>query len=382
MGGIGGANRRQYETGARNNMLVHDILRTPRPRFVCLAAAAILLALASPALAQWDAEDSGTRSSLRAVHSAGPGVVWASGTKGVVLRSEDDGYVWQQCAIPPDAASLDFRGLWGWDADHAIAMSSGSGADSRLYETTDGCAHWHLLLTNREPAGFWDAIAFWDEQQGMLLGDPVNGRFTILRTNDGGRHWTQDESAGLEADSRGESIFAASNSALALSPDGMSASFVTGGPGGSRMFRFHSGVHGQPARWTSVKLPFSQNTEASGLFSSGFRDSKHGVAVGGDYKQPSKRENTAAWTSDGGLTWSAASEPCAGYRSAVSWDQDFQVWIAVGPNGSDVSYDDGKTWKQFDKAGWNALSLPWVVGPDGRIAMLNQSAIERHKSSE
>ncbi|HEX4232514.1 MAG TPA: hypothetical protein VHZ07_27885 [Bryobacteraceae bacterium] len=338
-------------------------------------ATAIVLALASPALAQWDAENSGAKSSLRAVHSAGPGVVWASGTKGVVLRSEDDGYLWQPCAIPPDAGNLDFRGLWAWDAGHATVMSSGRGSDSRLYETTDGCAHWHLVFTNREPSGFWDAIAFWNRQQGMLLGDPVNGRFTILRTNDGGQHWTQDEGAGLEADPRGESVFAASNSALAVGPGQMSAYFVTGGPGGSRMFHFHAGVSGQPGRWTSVKLPLSQNTETSGLFSIAFRDSKHGVAVGGDYKQPNQREKTTAWTSGGGLTWTVASEGCSGYRSAVAWDQNLKAWIAVGPNGSDVSRDDGKTWKRFDKAGWNALSLPWAVGPDGRIAMLNESSI-------
>jgi photosystem II stability/assembly factor-like uncharacterized protein len=252
-----------------------------------------------------------------------------------------------------------------------------------LYETTDGCAHWHLVFTNQEAAGFWDAIAFWNQQQGMLLGDPVNGRFMIFRTNDGGRHWSHDESAGLEADPGGESAFAASNSALALSPDGMSAYFVTGGPGGFRIFHFHPGVRGQPGSWTSVKLPLSHNSETAGIFSIGFRDSRHGVVVGGDYKQPNQRENTAAWTSDGGLTWAAASDPPSGYRSAVAWDQNSQVWIAVGPNGSDVSFDDGKVWRQFDKAGWNALSLPWVVGPDGRIGMLNESALKRvHKSPE
>lgn len=343
----------------------------------------MLLALASPADAQWDAEDSGTKSSLRAVHNAGPGVVWASGTNGVVLRSEDDGYLWQQCAVPPDAGKFDFRGLWGWDANHAIAMSSGPGSDSRLYETTDGCAHWHLVLTNQDPAGFWDAIAFWNQRQGMLLGDPVSGRFTIFRTNDGGSHWARDQSDGLEADPRGEGAFAASNSALALSANETSASFVTGGPNGSRIFYFRPGVRGQPGSWNSVKSPLSQNTQTAGLFSIGFRDAKHGVAVGGDFKQPNQRENTTLWTSDGGSTWTTASEPCSGYRSAVAWDQDFQLWIAVGPNGSDVSYDDGKTWKQFDKAGWNALSLPWAVGPDGRIGMLNDSVLARpHKSPQ
>jgi photosystem II stability/assembly factor-like uncharacterized protein len=354
---------------------VHRI--TARHRFLGLAATSILLALASSALAPWDAENSGTRSNLRAVHNTGLSVAWASGTNGVVLRSEDNGYLWQQCAIPPDAGNLDFRGVWGWDANHVIAMSSGPGSGSRLYESTDGCAHWHLLFTNPQPAGFWNAIAFWNQQQGMLLGDPLNGRFSIFRTNDGGRHWLRDESVGLEADPRGESAFAASNSALALGPDGMSAYFATGGPGGFRIFHFHPGVRRQPGKWTSVKLAVSHTSETAGIFSIGFRDSRHGVAVGGDYKRPNQRENTAAWSSDGGLTWAAASGTPSGYRSAVGWDQNLQVWIAVGTNGSDVSYDDGKTWTQFDKAGWNALSLPWVVGPEGRIGMLNESALKR-----
>src|ERR1700761_7323294 len=134
-----------------------------------IVATAILLSFAASGLAQWDAEDSGTHASLRGIHNAGPGVAWASGTNGVVLRSEDDGYLWQQCAVPPDAAKLDFRGVWAWDANHAIAMSSGPGPSSRLYETSDGCAHWRLLFTNPDSTGFWDAIAFWNRQQGVLL---------------------------------------------------------------------------------------------------------------------------------------------------------------------------------------------------------------------
>ncbi len=336
----------------------------------------VLLALAFPAPAQWNAGNSGTKSSLRAVHSASPGIAWASGTNGVVLRSEDDGFLWQQCAIPPAAANLDFRGIWGWDADRAIVMSSGAGAASRLYETTDGCAHWQSVFTNPEPTGFWDAIAFSNKQQGILLGDPVNGRFTIFRTGDAGRHWSPDQSAALAASSQ-ESAFAASNSALALTPDGLHAFFVTGGPGGSRIFQSSAGA--PPEKWTSAKLPFPSNNETSGMFSIAFRGRMHAVVVGGDYKQPNRTDNTAAWTSDGGSTWHPASHPPSGYRSAVAWDKQARCWIAVGSNGSDVSRDDGKTWKLFDKAGWNALSLPWAVGSDGRIAMLDESALNAHQ---
>lgn len=330
-----------------------------------------LFVVALPAFTQWNAEDSGTTSSLRAVHSAGPGVAWASGTNGVVLRSEDNGYLWQQCAIPPDAGKLDFRGLWAWNANHAIVISSGTGPASRLYETTDGCAHWTLLYTDPDSEGFWDAIAFSD-QRGMLLGDPVRGSFTVFTTNDGGHRWSRDNSGGLAADAHGEGVFAASNSALFLGPGGFGAFFVTGGPGASRVF------HQQGGDWTSVKLPRTHSADAAGMFSIAFRDAKHGVAVGGDYQHPNERQDTAIWTSDGGLNWTVASDLPAGFRSAVAWDPNVDAWIAVGTNGSDVSYDDGKTWKQFDKEAWNALSLPWAVGPKGKIAMLDESTLKRH----
>ncbi|MBV9759147.1 MAG: hypothetical protein JO340_01170 [Acidobacteriaceae bacterium] len=340
----------------------------------------VLALMAAPVLllAQWDAEDSNTKASLRGIHRAGPGVAWASGTGGVILRSEDDGYLWQQCAAveasPGDAAKLDFRGVWAWDANHAIAMSSGPGKESRVYETLDGCAHWRLLSVNTDPEGFWDAIAFWNEHEGVLLGDPVKGRFVILRTSDGGKHWRRDDAPRLEADPRGEGAFAASNSALALGMDGKSIYFATGGEGGARVFRFARDGGSGSGHWSAARLPFTHRGEGAGVFSLAFRDGRHGVAVGGDYTHAGQREDTAAWTEDGGATWRRASEMPAGYRSAVEWDAELRAWIAVGPNGSDVSFDDGATWKAFDGSGWNALSLPWAVGAAGKIARLGGAA--------
>jgi hypothetical protein len=139
---------------------------------------------------------------------------------------------------------------------------------------------------------------------------------------------------------------------------------------GSRIFRFHSSVTDNSSNWTYRNLPLAHGSDGAGAFSIVFRDSRHGIAAGGDYKQPDRREGTAAWTSNGGLRWSAAAEPPAGYRSAVAWDEKLNRWVAVGPNGSDVSSDDGKTWKKLDSSGWNALSLPWAAGADGKIAAL------------
>lgn len=344
---------------------------------------AICICTLSPlALGQWiPTESSVTDAGLRGVHNAGKGVIWASGTGGTVLRSEDDGFVWQKCALPPEARKLDFRGVWAWDANHAIVMSSGPGDASRLYETLDGGANWRLLFANPDPTGFWDGIAF-SGKGGMLVGDPVDGRFTVFETGDLGQHWTRATDERLAANPKGEGIFAASNSSLTARQGSANFAFATGGLSGSRFFvlnrfLFISGPGNHEIRtWLSTVLPLATGTESSGAFSTDFRTMGIGVAVGGDYKQPDKTDGTAAYTSDGGAHWAKSTKPPSGFRSAVAWESNCQCWIAAGTNGSDVSFDDGKTWQPFDRGNWNALSLPWIVGPKGRIARLDEQRLK------
>lgn len=122
-------------------------------------------------------------------------------------------------------------------------------------------------------------------------------------------------------------------------------------------------------------MPLASGTDSSGVFSIAFRDKKHGIAVGGDYRKTEDPAGSAAWTSDGGRHWTAAAKLPHGFRSAVVWLADAKVWVAAGPNGSDVSRDDGKTWQPLDNGNWNALSLPFAVGPKGRIGRLDPKAV-------
>src|SRR5580698_3250549 len=114
----------------------------------CLLLAVSLSSPAQTKSSPWTMQNSGTTASLRGVHSVGNGIAWASGTDGTVLRTEDGGYVWQKWAVPKGAEKLDFRGIWAWDAQTAIVMSSGPGDASRIYKTTDGCKTWALKYTN------------------------------------------------------------------------------------------------------------------------------------------------------------------------------------------------------------------------------------------
>ena len=337
----------------------------------------------------WVMEQSGTTAGLRGIHAAGGGVAWASGTNGTVLRTEDGGYEWQSCGMPPEAEKLDFRGIWAWGDNTAIVMSSGTGDLSRLYKTTDGCSHWTLLYTNPDKEGFWDAVVFLSRQRGYLLGDPVGGRFAFFTTNNGGVAWTRSSTEGLAASPGAAGVFAASNSSL-LGSEREPTAFGTGGAMYyAQQFSAPSRLPGPPGTyvsrklWTHVMVPLANDGDTAGIFSLGWREGAtpgYGsmlVAVGGDYTKPDVSAGTAAWSSDGGKTWTAAAKPPHGFRSAVAWDADLKAWIAAGTNGSDISWDDGRTWVPLDDGTWNALSLPWVVGPGGRIAKLDPGKLPK-----
>jgi photosystem II stability/assembly factor-like uncharacterized protein len=330
---------------------------------ICLLSA-VAVAQTATHSGPWVLEESNSTAGLRGICSLGTGVVWASGAGGTILRSEDTSYLWQTCTIPPGANKLDFRSIWAWDENNALALSSGPGDQSRLYKTTDGCSSWKLLLTNQDQRGFWDGLLFLDRQRGVIYGDPspVPGRtnhvrFGLLVTDDEGNTWTP--AADLEP-LPGESMFAASNSAMTAN-----GNQIWLGTSKARVLRT-----GDLTDWQSAKTPLASGKDSSGVFSVAFRDQKHGVVVGGDYRKPEDATGTAAYTSDGGQHWSAPRKPPHGYRSAVAWDEKNRAWITVGTNGSDISFDDGVTWQWLDSGNWNALSLPWAVGPNGQIGKL------------
>jgi photosystem II stability/assembly factor-like uncharacterized protein len=310
--------------------------------------------IAPQARAQWTLQESHSTASLRGIQSVGQGIAWASGTGGTVLRTVNGGQMWEACAVPSGAEKLDFRAVQAFDADTAIVMSAGTGDLSRLYKTTDGCRSWTLLFSNPDKTGFWDGLQFSGRSFGALIGDPVEGSFPIFTTNDGGGTWKRQ---GVVAE-KSQSLFAASNTSLIIVED-RKICIVTGG--GKTAF-IADGV--------SSDLPLASGAAAGGfsIASRGVGAQRVFVAVGGDYKQADQTSGTAAYrTTDG--KWHPADAPPHGYRSAVVYDSAAKVWIAVGPNGTDSSADDGRNWKAVSdpEHNWNALSLPFVVGSKGRI---------------
>ncbi len=331
--------------------------------FRLLFVLAAISASGAASAQSWTPQTSNTTVALRGISAVSPMVAWASGAKGTFLRTTDGGATWTPNVVP-GAADADFRAVHAFSEKSVFLMSAGTGPLSRLYQTDDGGVKWNLVMVDPDPKGFWDGIAFWDRMHGILLGDPLNGRFEIWTTSDGGDTWKQQK--GPQALEK-EGTFAASNSSLIVR-GAHDAWFATGGPDGARIL--HSEDDGKT--WTAVKTPVRHDSDNAGIFSLAFSDARHGVAVGGDYSKPKEATSVIAITSDGGKSWTAPASSPSGYRSAVAYVEPEKLWIASGPSGSDVSLDDGKTWKSFDTGNYNAIgfvgSSGWAVGQKGVIA--------------
>lgn len=257
---------------------------------VSIAAAAQSQVPMPHTLSAWQMQNSGSTASLRGIDTVDGTVAWASGTEGTVLKTTDGGAHWQKCSVPDEAkdgATLDFRGVEGWDAQTAIVMASGSGEKSRLYKTTDGCRTWKLLFKNPDaPNGFFDS--FWlNDARGMLLGDPVGGKFVVFKTGNGGKSWKREPPEGLTLHGRSLAAFAASNSSIARGNRQFAWGFVTGGKDGAVLFNRlsdpeeegTSGIVGQMVRkrvgWKTSPIALTLGAESSGAFAIGYRYGHH-----------------------------------------------------------------------------------------------------------
>jgi hypothetical protein len=228
----------------------------------------------------------------------------------------------------------------------------------------NGGTNWDLQFTNKDEKAFYDALGCWDAKNCVAMSDPVDGKYQLLYTINGGEDWG-NVSSFLPAAKEGEAAFAASGTCLIVR--GKADLYRVSGGDDARVF--HSASRGMTA-WRTANTPMAKGTPGSGIFSIAFRNKKDGVVVGGNYEKPDDATNNLAFTSDGGKSWKAGSG-LSGYRSAVAYIDNKTV-IAVGTNGTDISSDRGMTWKKVGDENLNAVAAKgkhavWAVGPKGLV---------------
>ncbi len=325
---------------------------------------ALILALTS----SWHPQTTGSSSELRGLSVLDATHAWASGSGGTILRTKD-GEHWQKLAPPAGGEALDFRDVEALGADVVVLMSAGTGDAARIYRSANGGAgaSWTLVDTNPDKDGFYDAIAFFDAKDGLVMGDPVNGKFRVRATHDGGATWGNEPGMVMPPALEGEGAFAASGTCLFALKGGNDAWFVTGGASIARVF--HTRDRGRT--WTVARTAAPNGNASSGLFSVVFLDANRGFAAGGDYKVPAFAGLNGIRTEDGGATWVAAPLSATGFYSAVvPVPGEKDELVAVGLAGEAVSRDAGRTWtktgdKPMNAAGFASGGAGWAVGPKG-----------------
>jgi photosystem II stability/assembly factor-like uncharacterized protein len=271
----------------------------------------------------------------------------------------------------PDAGHLFFIDVHAVDARSAWLLGTDfDGYESRIYRTGDGGDTWSVQYADSAPGMFLDGLAFWDASRGIAFGDPVDGAFVVLVTEDSGTTWSKVDRGALPAPLPGEAGFAASGTAVVAQGD-RHAWFGTGGGAVARVYRTEDGG----SSWTVVGTSLPAGSSA-GIFGVAFRDTLHGVAVGGDYRDPMGDAPNLLRTVDGGHSWAVVRAPgLVGVQYGVV-HAGGTAYVAAGPPGTAISRDDGATWTRIDSTAYNTVTAAgtsgttWAAGRDGRVARL------------
>ncbi|SEW41742.1 WD40/YVTN/BNR-like repeat-containing protein [Chitinophaga arvensicola] len=329
-------------------------------RGICYLLFAALLFLFLPAGAQQPPAPYEVRTiavtpvkSIRGLSAVTDNIVWASGTGGQVGISTDGGEHWQW-HIVPGCDSCDWRSLYAFDARKAIVLNAGEPA--LIFLTVDGGTSWTQVFRDDRQGIFFDAMQFFNDKEGIAIGDPLAHQFTVIRTHNGGRSWEPDPISTLPDANEGEAIFAASGTSVVALP-GNNVYFATGGSV-ARLFKSSSRKHNDSQQqsnkqtlkngnnWQAYTIPVVQGSATRGVFSIAFLDTRQGIAVGGDYKQDTARAGNCMITTNGGRNWFAPVTPPGGYKSCVAWINNSHL-VATGTSGTDISIDGGMNWQKI-----------------------------------
>ena len=327
-------------------------------------------------IAIWQLRESGVTSSLRGLCVVDSETVWASGSGGTVIKTVDGGHHWENVSVP-DAENLDFRDLHAFDSRTAVLLTAGQPA--RVYRTDNGGSTWGLQFEHPNKKSFFDAISFFDHQHGIAMSDPVDDRVLLIETLDGGETWKELPAARRPIKEKGEAGFAASGTNMRVVGD--SVYIALGGAekdqseDSSRVVVSHDRAHS----WAAASVPMPRNA-SSGVFSMVFIDPQNAFVVGGDYLNQSERQGIAARSQDGGKTWVTPSGKLPrGYRSGVALGRmkNQAFLVAVGPKGTDISWDLGQNWSAASDQGFHAVqfttdgTVGWASGADGALGRWN-----------
>ena len=297
-------------------------------------------------------------SSIRAIEVNSNGDLWFAGSEGMWGYTGDSGESWNIQTMKHEGNTPNFRSLE--ITDSAVMMLSIE-SPALLFRSSDEGTNWELVYKEEGPGVFYDAIKFWDNQNGIAVGDALNGCLSIIITSDGGKNWVKISCEDLPEAIDGEGFFAASDTNIEIV--GTKVWLTT-----TKSRVYSSEDYGKS--WVITDTPISSDKESAGIFSVAFHDKLNGIIMGGNFSEPLINTGNKAVTSDGGKTWTLIADgELPDYRSCVDYvpESGGQDLIAIGFQGIAISKDTGKTWVQLSQAPYYTIrptgkSTGWLGG--------------------
>jgi photosystem II stability/assembly factor-like uncharacterized protein len=302
----------------------------------------------------------GNPTSIRGLSVVSDKIAWISGSKGYTALTTDGGKSWNWQQVRGYEKS-DFRDIEAFSDKEAVIMSSGTPA--LIMKTIDGGINWKVNYSNTDTAYFLDAMDFNTPKHGFIMGDPINGKFLVMETKDGGDNWTTYSGPGAL---KNQAAFAASGTCVVA--NGLFA-IVTGGISADLIIR-----NPKDNQWQDTPVPIKHGQSAQGAFSVAV-GKKQLIVVGGDYQKDKTQDSTASYSTDKGLTWRLSDTFPSGYQSCVEYISH-DMFISTGTPGTNITTNGGKDWAKIDDSSYNVCSrakrgnLILLAGDNGKIGIL------------
>ena len=304
--------------------------------------------------------NSDAKISIRGLSVVNNNTVWVSGSEGTVGRSTDGGITWKWIKVK-GFEKTDFRDIEAFDNKTAVIM--GIAEPAYILRTTNGGDTWTTVYENKTNGMFLDAMEFWNEESGIVIGDPIDKKFFIARTFDGGKKWQELPPQNYPVADSDEACFASSGTNI-RKLNKQEAVFISGGLR-SRLF----------IRDKKIDLPIVQGKTSTGANSIAVKNSSTMIIVGGDFNAKEDTNQNCSITTDGGKTFSVPVTAPHGYRSCVEYINN-NTWISCGLTGVDISNDEGKNWNFISKESFHVCrkakkgKAVFFAGGGGRIGKL------------
>ena len=272
--------------------------------------------------------------------------------------------LWQKSVQKYDSINIHFRAVAHTSEDFFMLSVD---TPALLYKTgNDGKME---VVYKEDGVGvFYDSMDFWNDEEGIAIGDSTDGCLSIIITRDGGNKWNKFTCDELPKGTENEGAFAASDTNIAILGDNTWVATNAG-----RVY--YSPNKGKT--WNVFDTPIVKEKETEGIYSIDFYDEFNGFAIGGDYTKPDANTANKIKTIDGGKTWQLVAEnQSPGYRSCVQYipNREGKELVAIGFKGIDYSNDSGESWNHLSNEGFYTIrflndSVAYAAGA-GRISKL------------